>query len=103
MKEETSMNVWKEWFLIKIHFLTRNDDLRKVAGNWTWPETGPHTVDRIAFFSGTFLVSSEYVELRSIWKYFSLLGVGRIVCFWESLLFTPRTTQNCILFGTFWV
>lgn len=22
--------------------MTRNDDLRKVAGNWTWPETGPH-------------------------------------------------------------
>ena len=21
-----------------------NDDFRKVAGNWTWPETGPHTV-----------------------------------------------------------
>ena len=35
MKEETSMNVWKESFLIKVYFLTRNDDLRKVAGNWT--------------------------------------------------------------------
>ena len=44
MKEETSMNVWKEWNLIKIHFLTRNDDFRNVAGNWTWLETGPHTV-----------------------------------------------------------
>ena len=44
MKEETSMNVWKESFLIAIRFLTRNDDLRKVTGNWTWPETGPHTV-----------------------------------------------------------
>ena len=46
MKEETSMNVWKESFLIKIRFLTRNDDLRlrKVAGNLTWRETGPHTV-----------------------------------------------------------
>ena len=29
------MNVWKESFLIKIRFLTRNYDLRKVAGNWT--------------------------------------------------------------------
>ena len=38
------MNVWKESFLNEICFLTRNDDLRKVAGNWTWPETGPHTV-----------------------------------------------------------
>ena len=44
MKEETLINVWKESFLIKIRFLTRNDDLRKVAGNWTWPEAGPHTV-----------------------------------------------------------
>ena len=49
MKEETSMNVWKESFLIKIRFLTRNDDLRKVAGNWTWPETRPHTVITGAF------------------------------------------------------
>ena len=44
MKEKTSMNVWKESFLIEIRFLTRKDDLRKVTGNWTWPETGPHTV-----------------------------------------------------------
>ena len=44
MKEESSMNVWKESFLIKIRFWKRKDDLRKVAGNWTWPETGPHTV-----------------------------------------------------------
>ena len=45
MKEETSMNVWKESFLIiQIRFSMRNEDLRKVAGNWTWPETGPHTV-----------------------------------------------------------
>ena len=44
MKEQTSMNVWKESFPIEIRFLTRNDDLREVAGNWTWPETGPHTV-----------------------------------------------------------
>ena len=44
MKEETSMNVWKESFPFEIRFLTRNNDLRKVAGNWTWPETGPHTV-----------------------------------------------------------
>ena len=34
MKEETSMNVWKESFLNEICFLTRTDDLRKVAGNW---------------------------------------------------------------------
>ena len=34
----------EESFLVEIHFLMRNDDLRKVAGNWTWPETGPHTV-----------------------------------------------------------
>ena len=44
MKEELSMNVLKGSFLIEICFLTRNYDLRKVAGNWTWPETGPHTV-----------------------------------------------------------
>ena len=44
MKDETSTNVWKESFLNEICFLTRNEDLRKVAGNWTWPETGPHTV-----------------------------------------------------------
>ena len=31
MKEETSVNVWKEWFLIEIRLLTRNDDLRKVT------------------------------------------------------------------------
>ena len=43
MKEETSLNVWKESFLIEIRFFTRNDDLRKVAGDWTGPETGPHT------------------------------------------------------------
>ena len=44
MDEETSMNVWKESFPIEIRFLMRNNDLRKVAGNWTWPGTGPHTV-----------------------------------------------------------
>ena len=43
MKEETSMNVWKESFVIEVRFLTRNDYLQKVAGNWTWPETGAHT------------------------------------------------------------
>ena len=47
MKEETSMNVWKESFPAEIRFLTRNNDLRKVAGNWTRPETGPHTVVKI--------------------------------------------------------
>ena len=44
MKDETSTNVWKESFPFEIRFLTRNNDLRKVAGNWTRPETGPHTV-----------------------------------------------------------
>ena len=34
MKEEASVNVWKESFLVEIPFLTRNDDLRKMAGNW---------------------------------------------------------------------
>ena len=30
----------EESFVIEIRFLTRNDNLRKMAGNWTWPETG---------------------------------------------------------------
>ena len=30
----------KSRFSLKFVFLTRNDDLRKVAGNWTWPEPG---------------------------------------------------------------
>ena len=38
------MSVWKESFPVEIRFLTRNNDLGKVAGNWTWPETGPHAV-----------------------------------------------------------
>ena len=38
------MNVWKESLSVEIRFSTRNNGLRKVAGNWTWPETGPHTV-----------------------------------------------------------
>ena len=48
MKEKASMNVWKESFPIEIRFLTKNNDLGKVAGNWTWPETGPHTVCRFS-------------------------------------------------------
>ena len=33
----------KSRFSMKFVFFTRNDDLRKVAGNWTGPETRPHT------------------------------------------------------------
>ena len=61
------MNVWKEWFLIKILFLTRNDDLRKVAGKWTWPETGPHTVVAVTGFpkrSLLFLSNSFTTEIN---------------------------------------
>ena len=63
MKEETSVNVWKESLFIKIRFLTRNDDLRQLAGNWTWPETGPHTVrrlkDKVAEVTSSEVIVSE--------------------------------------------
>ena len=60
MKEETSMNIWKALFLNEIRFLTRNDDLRKVAGNWTWPESGPHTVSRLLTPLGSLVVGSFF-------------------------------------------
>ena len=65
------MNVWKESFVIKIRFLTRNDDRRKVAGNWTWPETGPHTVVIvvsiiIGFVSSSLLVLQIIIKLLKL-------------------------------------